>query len=181
MNKPIFRIRTKDEDYLIRETIESHFGTESLDAFKGYNFWIKEGKIEEAFAVPHESSDLISKTTGLEVYFAGIPIGSIWSNTFLLEIEGAKMVSYYASKKIIVKTDQFLYGKPIFKENISKFEESFEKNDLLIVMSKSNIFYGIGKAEVGSNELHTVKQNTVVLKGSKRKPLDVGWYLREGS
>ncbi len=181
MSKPVFRIRTKEEDNLIRRTVEIYFGTRSLSAFERHIFWIKEGKIKEVFAVPQKSSDLISKTTNIEVYSAGIPIGSIWSDTFQLEIEGAKMVSDFTSKKVIVKTDQFLYGKPIFKENLIHFEESFDKNNLIIIMSKTNIFYGIGKAKVNSADINSLNQNAVIIEGSKTKPFDVGWYLRGGN
>ena len=160
---------------------ETSFGKNSLLTFKGYDFWIKEGKVKEVFAVPKSSSDLISKTFGLEVYFAGRPIGSIWSNIFQLEIEGAKMIFNDVSKKITVKTNQFLYGKSIFKEHITSLEDSFERGDLVIVIGKDNVFFGIGKAEVSSAEFDSLKKNTVVIKGSKRKPLDVGWYLRGGN
>ena len=103
MNKPTFRIRTKEENKLIMDTMEADFGSNVLVAFKEYDFWIKEGKVKEVFTVPKESSDLITKISILEPYSAGIPIGSILSNSFHLEIEGAYMISNYTSKKITVK------------------------------------------------------------------------------
>jgi len=181
MNKPTFRIRTKEENKLIMDTMEADFGTNVLVVFKEYDFWIKEGKLKEVFTVPKEISDLITKTSILEPYSAGIPIGSIWSNSFHLEIEGANMISNYTSRKIIVKTVQFLYGKPIFKENITKYEEAFDKNDQIIVIGENKLLYGIGRAEISSKELSSLKENTIVIKGSRKKPLDVGWYLRGGS
>ena len=181
MNKPTFRIRTKEENKLIMETLEADFGTNVLVVFKEYDFWIKEGKVKEVFTVPKKSSDLITKISILEPYSAGIPIGSISSNSFHLEIEGANIISNYTSKKIIVKTVQFLYGKPIFKENITKYEENFDKNDQIIVIGENKLLYGVGRAEISSRELSSLKENTIVIKGSRKKPLDVGWYLRGGS
>ncbi|MHA1218448.1 MAG: hypothetical protein ACTSO5_07170, partial [Candidatus Heimdallarchaeaceae archaeon] len=73
MNKPTFRIRTKEENKLIMDTMEADFGSNVLVAFKEYDFWIKEGKVKEVFTVPKESSDLITKISILEPYSAGIP------------------------------------------------------------------------------------------------------------
>lgn len=181
MSKVVFRKITEEEEALVTTTILSSFGERSLYAFEDSDFWIKEGKVKEVFAVPQSSSNLISETFGSEVYSAGIAVGSIWTNSFQIEIEGAKMISKYTSKKIIVKTDQFLYGKPIFKENILKYNDPFDKNDSIIIFGKNNLFYGIGEAQVSSDELKSLNQNTVVIKGSRTKPFDVGWYLRGGN
>jgi ribosome biogenesis protein Nip4 len=181
MSKPVFRIITEEEKQIVIEAIRVDFDTESLEALQGYSIWIKEGKIKEVFAVPQSSSDLILKTKNIEVHSAGVPIGSIWSDKFQLEIEGAKMFSRFAIKRIFVETDQFLYGKPIFKENVSGFKEAFEKNDPILVIGKNNLFYGIGRAEVNSSEFESLRSNTIIIRGSGRKPLDVGWYLRAGN
>jgi ribosome biogenesis protein Nip4 len=173
-----FREATLEEEELILQFIESQFGTLSLSALKNYTLWIREGRVKEAYAVPLEVNEIINMLSE-DIYTAGIPLGSFSDNSFLLEIEGAALVLPFTKKILNVKTNQFLYGKPIFVTNVKNIETDFNKDEYLIIMGENNLHYGIGRAKINSSELDIVKSNSVLISGYKRKPMDRGWYLRE--
>ena len=177
--KPIFREAKTDEADLVNDFIFNKFGSEELQLFQQFSFWIKEGKVKEVFLLKKNIESIVKKLP-TQVYSTGIPIGSIWKNKFQLEIEGSSLLSSITSKKIQVKTDQFLYGKHIFVENIESSASDFDKEDIIIIIGKNALHYGVGKAEIGSNEIHNAPVNTILIKGSPDKPLDRGWYLRRG-
>ena len=104
----------------------------------------------------------------------------MWNSEFQLEIEGSYVLASYINKAIHIKTEQFLFGKPIVVENVDKIDGNFQKGNLLLVYGKRNLHYGIGQAEISSEELLSSKPNTIIIKGIKNKPFDRGWYLREG-
>ncbi len=179
-NHPIFRCVSEGEEKIILSSLCESFGESVLDALDKYQFWLKEGKIKEVFAVPQKDTHILERISQ-NVYSAGIPFGSIWNSEFQLEIEGASLLSSFINNVIHIKTDQFLFGKPIFIENIEKIDADFQKGDLLLIYGKKGLHYGIGKAVLDSVKILTSKSNTVVIRGYKNKPFDRGWYLREGN
>ena len=178
-NQPTFRSIRKKEKNIISSALCENFGESVLDALNKYQFWMKEGKVKEVFVVPQKDTHILERISK-KVYSAGIPFGSIWNSEFQLEIEGASLLSPFIDKTIHVKTDQFLFGKSIFIENIREINDVFQKGDLLLIYGKNELHYGIGKATIDSPEISTSKPNTIVIKGYKKKPFDRGWYLREG-
>ncbi|MCG3215163.1 MAG: hypothetical protein KAS63_00450 [Candidatus Heimdallarchaeota archaeon] len=178
-NKPTFRKINDEEKEIVSFSIMNSFYDEAFGILRNYAFWIKDGKIREVFVVPITSDKILEKLPKT-AYFAGIPFGSLWKSDFQLEIEGSKLLAPFSKKVIHVTTDQFLYGKPIFVENIGEITDEFRKGDTLIVFGRSNLHYGIGQAEIDSTEISAAKSNTVIIKGHKKRPLDRGWYLREG-
>ena len=178
-NRPIFRSLSEVEIQIISSSLCESFDDSVLTALDRYQFWMKEGKIKEVFVVPQEDTHILERISS-KVYSAGIPFGSIWNSEFQLEIEGAKLLSSFISKSIHIRTEQFLFGKPIFIENVEKIKEEFQKGDLLLIYGKRNLHYGIGRAVISSKELLSSKPNTVIVKGFKNKPFDRGWYLRGG-
>ena len=178
-NQPIFRNLNSEERKIITSSLCESFSESVLTALEKYHLWMKEGKIKEVFAVPQTHTFMLERISK-KVYFAGIPFGSIWDSKFQLEIEGSQLLSSFINKTIHIKTEQFLFGKPIFVENVEKINEDFQKGDLLLIYGKRNLHYGIGRAIISSEELLSSKPNTVIIKGFKNKPFDRGWYLREG-
>ena len=140
--QPIFRSISKEEKKIILSSLGESFGESVLDALDKYQFWMKEGKIKEVFVVPQKDTHIL-EIISQNVYSAGIPFGSIWNSEFQLEIEGASLLSSFVNKVIHIKTDQFLFGKPIFIENIEKIEDEFQKDDLLLIYGKKGLHYGI--------------------------------------
>lgn len=177
--KIIFRRVEESELKIIQENILGNFGEKALQEINHQHIWIREGKIKEVFTL-HNQANKLAILLEENLYSAGTPIGSIWNEEFQLEIEGAFLISSLTEKKLTVKTDQFLYGKPIFKENIEQLKEPFNANDLVIVLGKNSLHYGIGKTEIDSNKIEDSAPNTIVIKGYPNKPLDRGWYLRKG-
>lgn len=180
MIKFTFRRATNIEESLVKNHIRVEFGNKATQIFFQKKLWIKDGKIIEVFLV-HESLNDVMEEINENIYFAGIPIGSLWKNEFQLEIEGSLLILPYTEKIIKVKTNQFLYGKNIFVENIELIKFNFNKGDYLIIIGKNSLHFGIGKAEIGSEEIGNVPSNTILIKGLKNKPLDRGWYLRKGN
>ncbi|MHA1668788.1 MAG: NIP7 pre-PUA domain-containing protein [Candidatus Heimdallarchaeaceae archaeon] len=178
--EPIFRKTTKEEEKFILHSIEKDFGASSISPFARLELWIKEGIVREIFAVNKEISDFLKKLQ-TNIYFAGIPIGSLFNEKFFLEIEGAKLINSFTKNKVYVKTEQFLYGKPIFIENIVKSEYSFQKGDTVLIYGKNNLHYGLGKVNINYEDLTTSQANTILIKGNKNRPFDRGWYLRKGN
>ena len=180
-NKTVnFRKATKTEDKIVRKEIKKYFGQEGLDSLQNRFLWIKDGKIKEVCAL-RPNIEKIAINISHNLYFAGIPIGSIKNNKFYLEIEGSALIRLTSKKVLHVKTDQFLYGKSIFIANILRFDEVFQKGDLIIIEGRNNIHYGVGETSISSEELHNARSNTVIIKGSKNTPRDRGWYLRKGN
>lgn len=175
-----FRKANRKEEELICSFINNQFGFRSLIALEDLNLWIREGKIKEAYAVPKESNQILCKIKK-DIYVAGIPLGSFSDVGFQLEIEGAVLIAPLTEKKLCVKTNQFLYGKPIFVSNIKSIKTDFEKGDFLVIIGENNLHYGIGRAKIDSSEIDNVEPNTVLISGYKRKPMDRGWYLRKGN
>jgi len=175
-----FRKATKKEEEIVRREIEKHFGQEGLESLQNRFLWVRDGKIKEVCAL-RPNIEKIAKTISHNLYFAGIPIGSIKNNKFHLEIEGSALIRLTSKKVVHVKTDQFLYGKSIFAVNILRFDKVFQKGDLVIIEGRNNVHYGVGKASIGSKELQNAPSNTVIIKGSKNSPMDRGWYLRKGN
>jgi ribosome biogenesis protein Nip4 len=178
--KPIFRISSTEEGDIIQSEIEKQFGSSSLEALENYQLWVKDGKIREVYAVPISISRILADLE-IGVYCAGLPLGSIFENQFQLEIEGAYLLLPFTNKILYIKTEQFLYGKPIFVENIKSIKNEFRENDWLIVIGENNIHYGIGRARLDSTKLKEVKSNTIIISEYKQKPMDRGWYLRKGN
>ncbi|MHA2357506.1 MAG: NIP7 pre-PUA domain-containing protein [Candidatus Heimdallarchaeaceae archaeon] len=178
--KLMFRISTTEEREIIQSDIEKQFGSSSLEALEDYQLWIKDGKIMEVYAVPFEINNILTNLKA-NVYCAGLPLGTISENLFQLEIEGAYLLLPFTDKILNIKTEQFLYGKPIFIENIRSFKNKFRKNDWLIIIGQNNIHYGIGKARLDSTKLKDAKPNTIIISEYKQKPMDRGWYLRRGN
>ena len=178
-NQPIFRSIKAREKEIILSSLSESFGETVLDILDKYQFWIKEGRIKEVFIVPKKDTHILERILKV-VYSAGIPFGSIWDTEFQLEIEGANLLSPIIDKAIQIRTEQFLFGKPIFIENIREINDDFQKGDLLLIYGKNGLHYGIGKALLDSSEISASKPNTIVVKGYKNKPFDRGWYLREG-
>lgn len=177
---PIFRKATDEEEVLVKKTIDSFLEKECLNPLDNYHLWTKKGKIIEIYAVPKETSKLL-QDINKPIYSSGIPLGSIFQNKFHLEIEGAYLIMPFTDKIIEIKTEQFLYGKPIFVENVSSFESSFEKGDSLIVLGRNKLHYGIGISRINSKDIQDAKINSIVIKESEQKPRDRGWYLRHGN
>ena len=176
-----FRKASEKEKTLILNYLIDEFGPKSSEIFVDKCLWIKEGKIKEVFLVSTEQNKILKKLLPRNVYSAGIPIGSISENKFQLEIEGSYLLLHFTSKIIKIKTDQFLYGKPIFVENIESYNSEFNKGDHLIIIGNNSLHYGIGEAEIGSKDITNIKPNTILVRGLANKPLDRGWYLRKGN
>ncbi len=179
-NKLKFREANSKEEEQIFGFIKNQFGLRSLHALAQLDLWIREGKIKEAYAVPKKSNQILRKIKK-EIYVTGIPLGSFSDAKFQLEIEGAALIAPLTEKTLRVKTNQFLYGKPIFVSNVESFYSEFKKNDFLIIIGENNLHYGIGQAKIDSSELNNADPNTVLISGYKRKPMDRGWYLRGGN
>ncbi len=179
-NDFVFRKSSAMEETLVLNHLKEMFGSKTIQSLSNGNLWIKEGKIKEVFLIPEEQEKIILKLSG-EIYYAGTPIGSIVENEFQLEIEGSSLILPFTNNKIKIKTSQFLYGKHIFVENLESYSYNFDKGDYLIILGKNNLHYGIGKAEIGAKDIDKAKQNTILVKGLKDKPLDRGWYLRRGN
>ncbi len=175
-----FRKATKTEEEIVRREIEKHFGQDGLDSLQNRFLWVRDGKIKEVCAL-RPNIEKIAKTISHNLYFAGIPIGSIKNNKFHLEIEGSALIRLTSKKVMHIKTDQFLYGKSIFTVNILRFDEVFQKGDLVIIEGRNNVHYGVGEASISSEEFQNASSNTVIIKGSKNNPMDRGWYLRKGN
>ncbi|MHA1201203.1 MAG: NIP7 pre-PUA domain-containing protein [Candidatus Heimdallarchaeaceae archaeon] len=175
-----FRKATKTEEEIVRREIDNHFGQEGLDSLQNRFLWIKDGKIKEVCALL-PNIEAIAKIIPHNLYFAGIPIGSIKNNKFHLEIEGSALIRLTSKKVIHVKTDQFLYGKSIFTDNVLRFDEAFQNGDLVIIEGRNNVHYGVGETCISSEELKSAPSNTVIIRGSKNTPRDRGWYLRKGN
>ena len=182
----VFRKITKKEKQEILSFLSKNFGDSSLEPFTSLEMWIKEGKIKEVFALNQEVSRLV-ETLSYPVDFSGTPIGSYENGSFVLEIEGAKLVLPFTDRILKIKTEQFLYGKPIFMSNITSIPEDCEKQDWIIVIGEdslkheNHLHYGIGKTEISYKEyIKEVNRNTIVIRGNKNKPFDRGWYLRKG-
>lgn len=175
-----FRKATKKEEEIVRKEIDKHFGQVGLDSLQNRFLWIKDGKIKEVCAL-HPNIEAIVETISHNLYFAGIPIGSIKNNKFQLEIEGSALIRLTSKKVLHVKTDQFLYGKSIFTDNVLQFDEAFQSGDLVIIEGRNNVHYGVGETSISSEELKSAPSNTVIIKGSKNIPRDRGWYLRKGN
>jgi len=175
-----FRRASNTENELVKNHIQEKFGSKTLQIFSHKQVWIKEGKIKEVFLVLEKSDNIVEKLSEW-IYSAGIPIGSLWEDKFQLEIEGSYLILPFTSNKIKVKTNQFLYGKPIFVENIESVTYDFNKGDYLIIIGNNDIHYGLGKAEIGAKEISDAQPNTILVKGLQNKPLDRGWYLRKGN
>lgn len=180
-NKTVnFRKTTKAEEEIVRREIEEQFGKEGLDSLQNRLLWIRDGKIKEVCAL-RPNIERIAETISHNLYFAGISIGSIKNDKFHLEIEGSALISLKSKKVIHIRTDQFLYGKSIFTDNVLRFDEAFKKEDLIIIKGRNNIHYGVGKTRISSEELENAPPNTVIIEGSKNTPKDRGWYLRRGN
>ncbi len=179
VDKMSFRRAHDEEIRIIKDFLTTEFNETCLDAFCGYDFWLKDGKIMEVFAIPCQLSNFIL-FNNLSIYFAGIPVGSIKRNKFQLEIEGGTFLRPYISKKIFVKTDQYLYGKTIHKSNIAKIEGEFARNDVVIIIGKNNLDYGVGRVRVDSSKINSLPSNYAIITGKRHVPLDRGWYLRRG-
>ncbi len=173
-----FRRAYPEEEEIVFGFIENQFGSLSLNALEKQILWIREGKLKEAYAVPQKVSDVLDKVEHY-VYAAGTPLGTFSDTEFLLEIEGAVLILPFTKKILCVKTNQFLYGKPIFITNIKSIESDFKKDDFLIITGENNLHYGIGRAKIDSSELENAKPSSVLISEYKRKPMDRGWYLRE--
>ena len=177
---PIIRKATSDEINFIKDYVEEYFGVEAKNYLQRFNFWIKQGKVSEIFALDKNIEKIVEKIP-IKIYSAGIPIGSLWGRKFQLEVEGSALLLNSTNKKISVKTDQFLYGKHIFVENIELIESDFSKGDVVLVVGRNSLHYGIGKVEISSEEIKNASTNTILIKGLRNKPLDRGWYLRKGN
>lgn len=182
MNKEEISFRKAEEPELkvIKNSILKFFGKEATEVIFSKHLWIREGKIREVFALSEDINEAAS-SLDIKLYSAGTPIGSLWEEGFQLEIEGALMITNLTNKKLIVNTDQFLYGKSIFKENIEECKDSFNSGDLLIIFGKNKLHFGVGKAIIDSNKITESPPNTIVVKGYPNKPFDRGWYLRKGN
>ncbi|MCG3225776.1 MAG: hypothetical protein H7645_02570 [Candidatus Heimdallarchaeota archaeon] len=173
-----FRRASPEEEKNVYRFIENQFGSLSLNALEKQILWIREGKLKEVYAVPQKVSELLDKVEH-DVYAAGTPLGTFSDTEFLLEIEGAALILPLTKRILHVKTNQFLYGKPIFITNIKNIESDFKKDDFLIITGENNLHYGIGRAKIDSSELDCSKPSCVLISEYKRKPMDRGWYLRE--
>ena len=179
-NDFIFRKSSAMEEALVLNHLKEMFGSKTIQSLSNGSLWIKEGKVKEVFLIPEEQEKIILKLS-VKVYYAGTPIGSIIENEFQLEIEGSSLILPFTNNVIKIKTSQFLYGKPIFVENLESYSYNFEKGDYLVILGKNNLHYGVGKTEIGANEIDKAKPNTILVKGLKDAPLDRGWYLRGGN
>ena len=176
----LFRKASNIERETICEQISKNFGSKSLDMLNQKQLWIKEGKILEVFLVPDSISGYLEKLPA-KIYSAGTPIGSLWGETFQIEIEGAYLLKKHTNKVIKIKTNQFLYGKPIFKENIEEILGEFDRDDFLVIMGQNDLHFGVGKAQIQSTIIEETPPNTIIVKGYRNKPFDRGWYLRKGN
>ena len=175
-----FRKINESEKEIIEKCILKHFGNQSLQAIFCNHLWVKEGRIKEVYVVIDQIDRLATEIVS-NLYSLGLPIGSFESEEFQLEIEGALIISPFTDRKLIVKTDQFLYGKPIFVDNIVEYKQPFDIDDLIIIVGKNNLHYGIGRAIINSADIENSEPNTIIVKGYQNKPLDRGWYLRKGN
>ncbi|MCE7741650.1 MAG: hypothetical protein GOP50_04265 [Candidatus Heimdallarchaeota archaeon] len=180
MNDFTFRRASNSENELVKKHIQEKFGSKTIQIFSHKQIWIKEGRIKEVFLVREKLENILDKLSEW-IYSMGIPIGSLCEDMFQLEIEGSYLILPYTSNIIKVKTNQFLYGKPIFVENVDSFTSDFNKGDHLIIIGNNDIHYGVGKAEIGAREANSAQPNTILVKGLQNKPLDRGWYLRKGN
>ena len=176
----VFKKASNSEIEMIRNQVSSNFGSETLVIFNQKQLWIKEGRVNEVYLVSDNLSTIVHNMSQ-KIVSAGIPIGSLLENTFQLEIEGSYLILPFTNKKIKVKTNQFLYGKPIFVENVVSLTDDFKRGEMLIVLGKNDLHYGIGKAEIDSSEIKETQPNTIIVKGLRNKRQDRGWYLRKGN
>jgi len=174
-----FRDANSNEKSTIHHFFRKNFGIKALQPFKDMEFFVKEGKVIEVYAVPKNNANIIHKMP-INVYSAGIPLGTIVKGEFQLEIEGGLVVLPFTDKIIEVKTDQYLYGKNIYIENVKKVYGNFEKGDTVIILGKNGLHYGVGIALYSSWDFVSLKPNTVIIRGKVSKPFDRGWYLRKG-
>jgi len=138
----IFRPANENEVYLIHSFLQENFDARPIEKIKNFDLWIKEGKVKDVFVVNKQLSHILHNLP-ISANFAGTALGVIQKGVFILEIEGSFFLRSSITKCIHVKTDQFLYGKPIFASNISTMT-SFEKGDWVIIMGANNLHYGIG-------------------------------------
>ncbi|TFG10751.1 hypothetical protein EU534_00630 [Candidatus Heimdallarchaeota archaeon] len=178
--KPIIRKATTEEANLIEDYVNKYFGLEAQKYMQQFSFWIKQGNVREVFVLGENVETIVEKISAY-VYSVGIPIGSFWGSKFQIEVEGSALLFSRTSKKVTVKTDQFLYGKHVFVENIETISSDFSKGDMVLVVGKNSLHYGVGKVEINSDEIQNAPTNSILIKGSRDKPLDRGWYLRRGN
>ncbi|MBY8999981.1 MAG: hypothetical protein KGD64_03620 [Candidatus Heimdallarchaeota archaeon] len=178
--KIAFRKASEDEVNIIVKHIEKYFGEKAVGSLQNRCLWIKDGNIREVYAL-HTSIERVVESIPHGAYSAGILVGSLIKDNFQLEIEGSLLIRSVTKKVLHIKTDQFLYGKSIFAENIVDFDSAFQKGDLLIIAGRNNIHYGIGEVNLSSDELSKAPSNTVAISGNKNIPRDRGWYLRKGN
>lgn len=179
-NKPVFREATYEERLLVKKTFDYFCNEHLLKPLEGYQLWVRDGKIVEIYGVPNHTNDLLKNIT-TPIYSSGIPLGIISQEKFHLEIEGALLILPSTDKVVEIKTDQFLYGKPIYAENIVETSYIFEKEELVIIIGRNGLHYGLGRTLISFNELNKSEPNTIVIKGYKNLPRDRGWYLRKGN
>ncbi len=179
-----FREILEKEEKIVYMLVEAQFGINALAFLKNFNLWVKEeGRLLHIFALNNGIAHLLlsieESCAFNNLCFSGIPIGTINNEKFEIEVEGALLLQEYIPKRIIVKTQQFLYGKPIYAANIVSFSKPFEIGDYVNIYGHNSLHYGVGKALISSATLDK-DPNRIVIRGFLKKPLDRGYYLRYG-
>jgi len=184
----LFKKASKEEEQIVLSFLLKEFDTKVREIMNNKSIFIKQRGVKEVYIVNEELKDTIEfiRNNSLEltknIFLAGYPIGTIHEKQFQLEITGGFYFNKYMEKRLIIKTKQFLYGKDIVLANVKKYTLPFKKGNWLAVYGRgkkdSGLFYGVGKALVDSNELSSAPPNTVIIKGCKHRPFDLGWYLR---
>jgi len=184
----LFIKASREEEQIVVSFLLKEFGSKVMEIMNDKSIFIKQRGVREVYIVNEELKDTIEfiRNSSLDltknIFLAGYPIGTIHEKQFQLEVTGGFYFKKYMEKRIIVKTQQFLYGKDIVVANVKEYTLPFKKGNWVAVYGRgkkdSELFYGVGKALVGSNELSSAPPNTVIIKGYKNRPFDLGWYLR---
>ena len=184
----LFIKASREEEEIVISFLLKEFGTKVMEIMNDKSIFIKQRGVREVYIVNKELKDTIefirnsSSNLARNIFLAGYPIGTIQENQFLLEVTGGFYFNKHMKKRLIVKTQQFLYGKDIVVANVKEYTLPFKKGEWLAIYGggkkDSGLFYGIGKALLDSNELSSASSNTVIIRGYKHRPFDLGWYLR---
>jgi len=116
------------------------------------------------------------KEINIKPFCAGVEIGSIRKKKFYPSLALIQLLAEKVKKKVTVTepaANLFICGRDIFSKSVIRIDESVRKNDIVIILNKSEEALGIGKVIVNSI---TIKElgNKVVIKNL----LDLGDYIR---
>ncbi len=162
-----FRPIEGDEKEILKN-FGKEFGVDISRVFRDKNILVGHGKRKEIFITNDSTKDCLDQMD-VNPYFAGLYIGDIKGNKFILGLEGASIFSKHCDKKVVVdkKTEQLvLYGRDIFSKSVRGLNNEAKIGDRILIVNEKNECLGIGK----------LKKGKVIVENL----MDRGWYLRKG-